>query len=69
VREDLKRLEVDPAFAAELAERQEVAEALFRKELEREAKRIRKSGDTGAEAEESLGAIERELRGGSVGES
>jgi hypothetical protein len=63
VREDMQRLAADPAYAAELQARQEVAVELFRKELEREAKRLRKSGDAGAEAQQTLGAIERELRG------
>ncbi len=67
VREDMQRLAEDPNFAAELRHRQEVAEDLFRRELEREAKRLRKSGDTGPEAQGTLGAIERELRGGSGG--
>jgi len=69
VREDMRRLAEDPAFAAELKHRQDVAEALFKKELEREAKRLRKSGDAGPEAQETLGAIDRELRGKSDGES
>jgi hypothetical protein len=68
VREDMQRLAEDPEFATELRHRQEVAEALFRKELEREAKRLRRSTDSGPEARESLGAIERELRGDSRGE-
>ena len=67
VREDMQRLAEDPDFAAELKHRQEVAEDLFRRELEREAKRLRKSGDAGPEAQGTLGAIERELRGGSGG--
>ena len=58
-----------PGFAEELRHRQEVAEELFRKELEREAKRLRKSGDTGPATQKTLGAIERELRGGSGKES
>ncbi len=61
VREDMRRLAEDPAFAAELRQRQEVAEELFRKELAREAKRLRKRGDNDAEAHASLQAIEREL--------
>lgn len=69
VREDVQRLAVDPEFAAELKHRQEVAEELFQRELEREAKRLRKSGENTAEVKETLGAIERELRGGSSGES
>lgn len=69
VREDMRRLADDPAFAAELKHRQDIAEALFKKELEREAKRLRKSGDSGPEAQETLGAIDRELRGKSGGES
>jgi len=69
VREDMQRLAEDPDFASELRHRQAVAEELFKKELEREAKRLRKSGDTGPQARETLGAIERELRGGSGGES
>ena len=69
VREDMRRLADDPAFAAELKHRQDVAEALFKKELEREAKRLRTSGDAGPEAQETLGAIDRELRGKSDGES
>lgn len=68
VREDMQRLAEDPEFAAELRHRQEVAEQLFKRELEREAKRLRKSGDAGPEAQGALGAIERELRGGSSGE-
>jgi len=67
VREDMQRLAEDPAYAAELQQRQEVAEALFRKELEREAKRLRKRGDDGPEAQASLEAIERELGDGSKG--
>jgi hypothetical protein len=63
VREDMQRLAADPAYAAELQARQVVAEELFRMELEREAKRLRKSGDAGAEAQQTLGAIARELRG------
>ncbi len=69
IREDLQRLAEDPEFAAELKRRQEVAEELFNRELEREAKRLRKSGDETPEAKETLGAIERELRGGSTEES
>lgn len=69
VREDVQRLAVDPEFAAELKHRQEVAEELFQRELEREAKRLRKSGENTPEVKETLGAIERELRGGSSGES
>lgn len=69
VREDLRRLADDPGFAAELQHRQEVAEELFKKELEREAKRLRKSGDAGPETQEALGAIERELRGGGGGDA
>lgn len=69
VREDVQRLATDPAFAAELKHRQEVAEELFRKELEREARRLRKSGESSPEAQETLGAIERELRGGSSEDS
>lgn len=69
VREDMRRLADDPAFAAELKHRQDIAEALFKKELEREAKRLRRSGDSGPEAQETLGAIDRELRGKSGGES
>lgn len=61
VREDIQRLARDPDFAAELQRRQDVAEALFRKELEREAKRLRKSSNTGPETRNALGAIEREL--------
>lgn len=68
LREDMLRLAADPEYAAELRQRQEVAEALFRKELEREAKRLRKAGDSGAEARQALGAIERELRGEGLGE-
>jgi hypothetical protein len=63
VRDDMQRLAEDPDFAEELQHRQEVAEELFRKELEREAKRLRKSGDTGPATQATLGAIERELRG------
>lgn len=63
VREDLQRMADDPAFAAELQQRQEVAESLFRRELEREAKRLRKLGDAGADTRGTLDAIERELRG------
>ena len=69
VREDLRRMADDPAFAAELQQRQEVAESLFRRELLREAKRLRKLGDTGADTRGSLEAIERELRGGPGKES
>lgn len=69
VREDMQRLAEDPEFAAELTHRHQVAEELFKKELEREAKRLRKSGESGPEARETLDAIERELRGGSGGES
>ena len=65
VRDDMRRLAEDPGFAEELRHRQEVAEELFRKELEREARRLRKSGDTGPATQKTLGAIERELRGGS----
>lgn len=61
VRDDMRRLAEDPAYAEELRHRQEVAEALFRRELEREARRLRKSGDTRPEAKATLGAIEREL--------
>ncbi len=68
VREDVERLGRDPEFAAELKHRQEVAEELFKRELEREAKRLRKSGESTPEAKETLGAIERELQGGSDGE-
>lgn len=64
VRDDMRRLAQDPAYGDELRHRQEVAEQLFRKELEREARRLRKSGDTGPEARATLGAIERELREG-----
>lgn len=64
VRDDMRRLAEDPAYAGELRHRQEVAEQLFRKELEREARRLRKGGDTGPEARATLGAIERELQGG-----
>jgi hypothetical protein len=64
VREDVQRLARDPEYAAELRHRQEVAEELFRKELEREAKRIRKTADSDPQARATLGAIERELRGG-----
>ena len=64
VRDDVQRLARDPAFALELQHRQEVAEELFRKELEREAKRIRKTAETDPQARKTLGAIERELRGG-----
>jgi len=64
VQEDVQRLARDPEFAMELQRRQEVAEELFRKELEREARRIRKSADSDPQARETLGAIERELRGG-----
>ncbi|HEX5003827.1 MAG TPA: hypothetical protein VFV65_00825 [Gemmatimonadales bacterium] len=67
VREDMQRLADDPAFAAELRQRQAVAEELFRKELEREAKRLRKSGDTDTKTQDALGAIERELRGDNGG--
>lgn len=63
VRDDMRRLASDPAYAEELQHRQVVAEELFRRELEREAKRLRKSGDTGAETRATLGAIERELQG------
>jgi len=63
VREDVRRLADDPAYAEELQHRQVVAEELFRRELEREAKRLRRSGDTGAETLATLGAIERELQG------
>jgi hypothetical protein len=69
VGDDMRRLAEDPEFAGELRQRQAVAEALFRRELEREAKRLRKSGDAGSGAQESLGAIERELRDGSGRES
>lgn len=69
VRDDMRRLAEDPGFAEELQHRQEVAEELFRKELEREARRLRKSGDTGPATQQTLGAIERELRGGSGKES
>ncbi len=69
VREDMQRLATDPEFAAELEHRQEVAEALFKRELEREAKRLRRSGDAGPEAQETLGAIDRELRGKTGGDS
>jgi hypothetical protein len=65
VREDVQRLAHDPEYAAELRRRQEVAEELFRKELEREAKRIRKAAESDPQARATLGAIERELRGGS----
>ena len=64
VREDVNRLAHDPAYAAELRHRQEVAEEIFRKELEREAKRIRKAAESDPQARTTLGAIERELRGG-----
>lgn len=67
VREDVRRLADDPAYAAELQQRQEVAEALFKRELEREAKRLRKRGDDGPEARATLEAIERELDNGSEG--
>jgi hypothetical protein len=63
VRDDMRRLADDPGFAAELRHRQEVAEELFRKELQREAKRLRKRGDSDPATQETLGAIERELRG------
>lgn len=69
VRDDMRRLAEDPGFAEELRHRQEVAEELFRKELEREARRLRKSGDTDPAAQKTLGAIERELRGGPGKES
>ena len=69
VREDVQRLARDPEYAAVLRRRQEVAEELFRKELEREAKRIRKAADSDPEARATLGAIERELRGGADKES
>ena len=69
IRDDMTRLAEDPGFAEELHHRQEVAEELFRKELEREAKRLRRSGDTGPATQETLGAIERELRGGNGKES
>ncbi len=69
IREDVQRLAVDPEFAAELRHRQEVAEELFKRELEREAKRLRKAGDATPDAKETLGAIERELRGESTEES
>lgn len=69
VRDDMRRLAEDPGFAEELRHRQEVAEELFRKELEREARRLRKSGDPGPATQQTLGAIERELRGGSGKES
>lgn len=69
VREDVVRLAADPEFAAELKQRQAVAEELFKRELEREAKRLRKSGESTPEARETLGAIERELRGGSGGDT
>ena len=65
VKDDMRRLAEDPGFAEELQHRQAVAEELFRKELEREAKRLRRGGDTDPAAKETLGAIERELRGGS----
>jgi len=61
VQEDMRRLAEDPAFAEELRQRQEVAEALFRKELEREAKRLRKQGDGTPESRASLEAIRQEL--------
>lgn len=67
VRQDVKRLADDPGFAAELQHRQEVAEALFRRELEREAKRLRKSRDTDPAARDTLDAINRELRGSNPG--
>jgi hypothetical protein len=69
VRDDVRRLAEDPAFASELRHRQAVAEDLFRRELEREARRLRKSGDAGPRTQETLGAIERELRSGSGGKS
>jgi len=69
VQEDVQRLARDPEFATELKRRQEVAEELFRKELEREARRIRKTADTDPQARATLGAIERELRGGAGKES
>jgi len=69
VRDDMLRLAADPEFAAELRHRQAVAEELFRKELEREAKRLRKGSDPDPQARETLSAIERELRGGPGGKS
>ncbi len=69
VREDVQRLARDPEFAAELKQRQAVAEELFKRELEREAKRLRKTGEGTPETRGTLGAIERELRGDTGGES
>jgi hypothetical protein len=46
-RDDVRRLAEDPGFAAELRRREEMADRLFQRELDREAKRLRRSGETG----------------------
>ncbi|HET9294541.1 MAG TPA: hypothetical protein VFO06_09635 [Gemmatimonadales bacterium] len=46
-RDDVRRLAEDPGFAAELRRREEMADILFRREVDREAKRLRRSGETG----------------------
>lgn len=45
--DDVRRLAEDPGFAAELRRREAMADKLFQRELDREAKRLRRSGETG----------------------
>lgn len=46
-RDDVRRLAEDPGYAAELRRREEMADKLFQRELDREAKRLRRSGESG----------------------
>jgi hypothetical protein len=46
-KDDIRRLAEDPGFAAELRRREELADKLFRRELDREAKQLRRSGESG----------------------
>jgi hypothetical protein len=49
--DDVRRLAEDPGFAAELRRREEMADKLFQRELDREAKRLRRSGESGKHEE------------------
>jgi len=46
-KDDVRRLAEDPHFAEELRRREEMADRLFRRELDRESKRLRRSGESG----------------------
>ncbi len=60
-REDLRRMREDPSYSEELERRHEKARVHFVKELEREAKHLRRLADRDPQAERRLKEIEAEL--------